>query len=87
MRIENPTTLSHPNGDGLPISASLNLDPTVPSFGQLEVRSHGSGGAEFNGEAQLQFQANGTVVLRVHLSAANPIHVLILDDTGVILEQ
>jgi hypothetical protein len=38
------------------------------------------------GSAQIQFQNNGNVVLRVHLDPANPIHVLIVNGSGILLE-
>ena len=86
MKIKNPQTLTFPNGDGLPIDMSLNTNDTIAGFAVLDVNSHGSGGVPKNGSAQLQTAANGNVTIRVHLSPENPIHVLIVDSTGVLFE-
>lgn len=85
MQIANPTTFQygHENfGDGF-IKAALNS--STNNLAGLLLQVEAPDGRK--GEAQIQMADNGNVVIRIHLTAANPIHVLILDDTGTILEQ
>lgn len=85
MKIKNPLTFSfeHPNFGGQTVDVSLNQAANVSAILTLDVDSINN----LIGSAQLQFADNGNVVLRVHLNPTNPIHVLILDDSGILFEQ
>lgn len=82
--LANPQTwtYTHPNFQGQSVNVSLN-GGGAPGF--LDLSATGTNGA--TGYAQFQFQDNGTVVIRVHLSSTNLFHVLILDDNGILLQQ
>lgn len=84
LDIKNPTVLQygHPNFGGAKIEVSTNVDPSGNGLMNLKVVAPDGR----VGNAQLQPQDNGNLVVRIHLDPANPIHVLILDGTGVILE-
>lgn len=84
METTNTTyTFSHPNFNSAASSASLNKVATDDAGLSLDViGANGKVGA-----ATLYFQDNGDAVLRVHLTASSPLRVLVLDESGVILER
>lgn len=85
MKLKNPQTFSyeHQNFNGQTVDVALNQNPVIGGFLDLSVGAPNGR----SGVAQLQFKDNGNVVIRVHLGPMNPIHVLVLDDSGVIFEQ
>lgn len=84
LDIQNPTVLQygHPNFGDAKIEVSTNVDASGNGFMSLKVVAPDGR----VGYAQLQPQDNGNLVVRVHLAPENPIHVLILQGSGVILE-
>lgn len=86
MRVKNPLTFlyQHPNFGTGATEASLNDSPTDESILHLEIKAP-DGRA---GVANLEFQDNGNVVVRVALGSNSPIHVKVVDSSGTtIFEQ
>ena len=85
MRLKNPLTFefSHPNFGAGKTEVSLNQNETIGGYLDLDVKAPDGR----MGTATIQCQDNGNVVIRVHLSPENPIHVLIVDGGGTLLEQ
>lgn len=71
-------TYTHPNFAPQTVEVSLNGNPNVNGFLDLVVTGPNGG----TGYAQLQFQGNGTVVLRIHDDPSNLIKPLIVDFGG-----
>lgn len=80
MKLKNPLTFSysHPNFAPLTTDCSLNQNDVIGGFLDLTVVAPDGR----VGVAQLQFQGNGNVIVRIHESAANPIKALVLTDGG-----
>lgn len=80
MKLKNPQTFafSHPNFNGGYVEASLNQNEVIGGFLDLTIVDHNGR----VGTAQLQFQDNGDVVVRIHESASNPLRALVLNDGG-----
>lgn len=69
MELKNPLQFSytHPNFQGQRVNVALTLNDVIPSF--LDLKAEGINGA--TGYAQLQFQDNGTVTIRIDEDPAN----------------
>lgn len=80
MKLSNPQTFAykHPNFGGNVTTANLNQNEVIGGFLDLTIVAPDGR----TGVAQLQFQDNGNVVVRVHVSPSNPIKPLIIDDGG-----
>lgn len=69
MKLANPQEFefTHPNFNGQSVKVSLNQSAEIGGF--LELKATGVNGA--TGYAQLQFQDNGTVVVRIDEDPSN----------------
>jgi len=76
MKLANPQTFEyeHPNFNGQSVKVALNQDPVIGGF--LSLTASGVNGA--SGYAQLQFQDNGTVVIRIDEDPSNLFTALVL---------
>lgn len=78
MHLKNPLVLAypHPNFGGNTSKVSLNINHDVNAYAEINYET--PNGTE--GQAKLQFQDNGDVVIRVQ--QGGPIKVLVVDSEG-----
>lgn len=84
MELKNPQTWKYGHANFGTNHTEVNLQDVPTDEGTLLLEVCAPDGRK--GSAQVQFQDNGNVILRVHLDPSNPIKVLIVGPGGIEFE-
>lgn len=84
MRITNPLTFEyeHPNFNGQKLKVSLNQNPVINQFLELKAEMGNK-----TASCDLQFQDNGTIIIRNHVDPAGIFRFLLVDHSGTLFSN